>query len=157
MTQPASSSDAHAKLKRGDVERIARRVAQAALAEPGTSHDFALRLKLPHDAVWKRCSELVQGGVLVRVGKARNLDSGRWAAVLGPTEDTLGYAKGYFDMNEPKSKVRRERIERVLRLANDIASIRETRDGFVLVPMDKMVELGTALGRERDARLEALR
>lgn len=152
MTQPDSSTSALAKLKQADVERIARRVAQAALAEPGTSHDFALRLKLPHDAVWKRCSELLAGGILVRVGKARNLDSGRWAATLGPTEDTLGYAKGWFDMNEPKSKTRRDRLARVLRAANDIAGIRETRDGCVLVPMGKMVELGIALQREREAR-----
>jgi DNA-binding Lrp family transcriptional regulator len=149
----ASLTSLEARPHPDDAAAMCRLIAKDVLQRgPATSHNLAMRLNLSPYAASKRCSDLVNGGVLQHIGIARNEATGRFASLLGATDLADDYSRGYAELVAPR-RTRRDLLNRVLTATRRVSSAgKPNGDDTVSVPMDLMVELHVSLTRYDDRR-----
>jgi hypothetical protein len=82
-----SSEAAAAAATQARKTSIHRKLFNALKAEPRTPDELAADLGLVLNTVRARCTDLLQGGYVVRTGEERKTDAGRWADVLAAMPD----------------------------------------------------------------------
>lgn len=153
MKAPATSVEAIPAPK--DIEAAQVVIVRDVLKNgPATSAEIADRIKVSAYAASKRCSELIAGGMLLRINRRRNPGTGKWASVLAATDQAQDFVDGYAELAPPPHKTRRDHLGRVLKASRDVSSAgKPDGKGGVVVPMDLMVDLSVALTRLDETRL----
>jgi hypothetical protein len=150
---PATSIEAFQALDPHKVAGLRRRIAEHLAKGAGTARMVAEALDYDLQGITPRLAELRRMGVAETSGRMTNRTgvSGQ-AWVL--TKNGMAWLLGDYDAPDPNEVLenRRRAHERLLRAVKAITSIRDTRDGNVLVPMHLCVELGLAEQRYREAK-----
>lgn len=136
---------------------LLRRIAEhLATVDRATSRMVAEALAHDLQAITPRLAELRRLGVVELAGTLAN-PTGKNALAVRLTENGEAWLRGAWapvEVDGPPS--RRLALERLLTRVATVTRVKETRDGFVLVPMQAMVELGAAEQRFREARHRAI-